>query len=106
MRRVVDRAAVAVGDAVTLTVTAKGVGNVRNLRLPELPGARRLEALRAQGQRRRRAGGGDVGDPAIEWLLRPERPGTMTIPALTLATFDPVAKQLQGAAHGPDPSSS
>ena len=32
------------------------------------------------------------GTKRLEWLLRPERPGTTTIPALTLATFDPVAK--------------
>ena len=33
----VDRAAVAVGDAVTLTVTVRGIGNVRNVVLPALP---------------------------------------------------------------------
>src|SRR5205823_3063295 len=33
----VDRAAVAIGDAVTLTVTVRGVGNLRNVVLPTLP---------------------------------------------------------------------
>jgi hypothetical protein len=33
----VDRAAVAVGDAVTLTLTVRGSGNVRNVVLPSLP---------------------------------------------------------------------
>ena len=33
----VDRAAVAVGDAVTLTMTVRGTGNLRNVVLPALP---------------------------------------------------------------------
>src|SRR4030095_6320189 len=33
----VDRAAVAVGDAVTLTMTVRGTGNLRNVVMPALP---------------------------------------------------------------------
>ena len=33
------------------------------------------------------------GSKTIEWLIRPERPGKTTMPALTLASFDPAAKR-------------
>ena len=48
----VDRAAVAVGDAVTLTVTVRGVGNVRNVRAAGAADAAGLEELRAEDRRR------------------------------------------------------
>lgn len=89
----VDRALVAVGDAVTLTVTAKGIGNVRNLRLPELPVLDGWKRYEPKANVVVEPGEETSGTSSIEWLLRPERPGTMTLPSLTLATFDPTAKQ-------------
>jgi hypothetical protein len=89
----VDRAQVAVGDAVTLTVTAKGIGNVRNLRMPELPALDGWKRYEPKASVDVQPGDETAGSSSIEWLLRPERPGTATIPALTLATFDPVEKQ-------------
>ena len=32
------------------------------------------------------------GTKTVEWLIRPERPGKTTIPALTFASFDPATK--------------
>ena len=87
----VDRTAVAVGEAVTLTLTVRGIGNVRNV--ARRPCRRcRLEGLRAQENvvldARGRAGAQDA-----EVLMLPEQPGKTTIPALELATFDPAAKR-------------
>jgi hypothetical protein len=89
----VDRTQVAVGDAVTLTLTAKGIGNVRNLRLPELPALDGWKRYEPKANVEVQPGEETTGTSSIEWLLRPERPGAATIPAITLATFDPVAKQ-------------
>jgi hypothetical protein len=97
----VDRTRVAVGDAVTLTVTAKGIGNVRNLRLPELPELPGWKRYEPKTNVTVEPGEETSGTSSIEWLLRPEQPGTTTIPALTLETFDPVGKQYKAIATVP-----
>lgn len=84
----VDRQNVRTGDAITLTATVRGEGNVRDVRL-ELPAIDGLQVLqprvddevvhpsdRVGGQRR------------FEWLVVPQRAGTFEIPALTLTAFD------------------
>lgn len=84
----VDRQNVRTGDAITLTATVRGEGNVRDVRL-ELPPIDGLQVLqprvddeivhpsdRVGGQRR------------FEWLVVPQRAGTFEIPSLTLTAFD------------------
>jgi hypothetical protein len=91
----VDRAAVSVGDAVTLKVAVKGTGNVRNVRpptLPPLPGWKSYEPktdVAVDGTAT------ITGTKTIEWLMRPERPGKTTVPALALETFDPAARRYE-----------
>lgn len=84
-----DRPSVRTGDAVTLTATVRGTGNVRDVRLtaPTLPGLEILQprvedeivhpADRVGGTRR------------FEWLVVPQTPGTHTIPPFELHLFDP-----------------
>lgn len=87
----VDRPSVRTGDAVTLTATLRGEGNVRDVRL-ELPAIDGLQTLqprvddeivhpndRVGGQRR------------FEWLVVPQRAGTFEIPAFTITAFDPAS---------------
>ena len=53
-----------------------------------------LEGVRAEDERRRSSPVATVqGSKTTEWLIRPERPGKTTIPALTFASFDPAAKR-------------
>jgi hypothetical protein len=89
----VDRAAVAVGDAVTLTMTVRGTGNLRNVVLPALPTLPGWKGYEPKTTVALEPGATVQGSKTLEWLIRPERPGKATIPALTLASFDPAAKR-------------
>jgi hypothetical protein len=91
----VDRAAVAVGDAVTLTVTVRGVGNLRNVVVPTVPA---LPGWKSYEPKTNVAIDPSVvmtGTKTVEWLMRPEQPGKTTIPALTFAAFDPAGKRYE-----------
>lgn len=86
-----DRNQAATGDAVTLTATVQGSGNVRTVTLatPVVDGLRFLEpqirdVVEAPGDL---AG----GMRTYEWLVVPERAGTFTLPPVELAVFDPQA---------------
>jgi hypothetical protein len=97
----VDRAAVAVGDAVTLKIVVKGTGNVRNVRPPVLPP---LDGWKSYEPKTDVAvDGGEVisGSKTVEWLLRPERAGTTAVPAFVMETFDPAAKHYRQARSKP-----
>jgi hypothetical protein len=89
----VDRAAVAVGDAVTLTMTARGTGNVRNVVLPALPTLPGWKAYEPKTNVALEPLATVQGSKTTEWLIRPEGPGKTTIPALTFVSFDPAARR-------------
>lgn len=84
-----DRKQVVTGDAVTLTATVRGKGNLRGVKVqdPSVPGLQILQPEvhdlvespddRVQGTR------------SFAWLMVPEAPGSYTIPALSVNTFDP-----------------
>jgi hypothetical protein len=97
----VDRAAVAVGDAVTLTMTVHGIGNVRNVVLPALPTLPGWKVYEPKTNVALDPMATVQGSKTTEWLIRPERPGKATIPALTLASFDPAAKRYVDAQSRP-----
>jgi hypothetical protein len=88
-----DRAAVAVGDAVTLTLTVKGSGNVRNVHLPALPALAGWKSYEPKTTVAVEPGTPVTGTKTVEWLIRPERGGKTIIPAFTLASFDPAGKR-------------
>src|SRR5690606_10841487 len=84
-----DRAQVATGDAVQLTVTARGTGPLHELRLPA-PSASGLRVLQPEIDDRVEAPGDLVGGTRqIRWLLVPEREGTYTLGPFEVPVFDP-----------------
>ena len=89
----VDRAAVAVGDAVTMTVTVRGTGNLRNVVLPSLPELAGWKGYEPKTNLAMEPGAVVQGSKTLEWLIRPEHPGQTTIPPLTFVSFDPAEKR-------------
>ncbi|HVU50124.1 MAG TPA: BatD family protein [Polyangia bacterium] len=88
-----DRTAVAVGEAVTVSIEIKGVGNVRNVRAPGLAAPAGWKAYPPKENVALDEPGGVGGTKTVEVLLLPEGPGAVMLPALELPTFDPVAKR-------------
>lgn len=88
----VDRDKVAVGEAVTLTLTLSGQGNVRKLPVPPLG---KLEGWKVYDPKISvNLESGDVvhGNKTVEYLLLPERAGVTTIPPFSLSFFDPAVQ--------------
>lgn len=87
-----DRTQVATGDAVQLTVTARGTGNIAqvNIPSPSAPGLRVLEPETAHHV----AAPGDIvgGTRTFRWLLIPEREGTTTLGPFEVPVFDPATR--------------
>ena len=96
-----DRTAVSVGDAVTFRVVVKGAGNVRNVQPPALPPLAGWKSYEPKTDVALDGTETITGTKNIEWLLRPERGGKTTIPALALETFDPAARRYQTARSQP-----
>ncbi len=85
----IDRAKVKQGAPFTLTLTISGTGNIRVIdpgAWPELDGLRRydpkIETRMAVGMR-------IGGDRIYQFLIIPERAGTLTIPPHSFSFFDP-----------------
>ena len=97
----VDRAAVTVGDAVTLKVAVKGTGNVRNVLPPPLPPLDGWKSYEPKSEVAVDGAETIAGTKTVEWLMRAERAGKTTIPALVLETFDPAAKRYQSVRSQP-----
>jgi BatD DUF11 like domain len=89
---VVDRAQVKAGEAVTWRVTLRGTGNVRNVKLPKLDSVDGFKVYDPT-VKEQLAPQDDVvrGEKTYTWLLMPERGGSLTLPSLELAYFDPAA---------------
>ena len=88
-----DPQSAVVGQAVTFKLVASGRGNVRNLVLPKLPNVPGLRAFDATATDKSTVEHGQIaGTRTVEQLLVPERSGEFQIPALSLETFDPIAK--------------
>ena len=89
-----DRTTVSVGEAVTVTLEIKGTGNVRNAKAPALPTPDGWKTYPPKENVTFDAQGGAIGGTkTTEVLLLPERAGTVMLPAVELATFDPEAKR-------------
>ena len=96
-----DRAQIAVGEALTLTIDVKGQGNLRNLRAPALP---RLEGWKSYEPKVTvNLDPGDLvsGTKTVEYLLLPDRPGTTMIPSFELAFFDPATRSYETTRSDP-----
>ena len=85
-----DQAQVQTADAITLTVTANGHGNVQNLKLdlPPIKGIRQLQPVIRDNTRFNQSI--FQGERTWKWILIPQKPGTYTIPSLQLPYFDPI----------------
>jgi hypothetical protein len=78
-----------VGDAVTLTITISGQGNLRKLPPPTL---RRLDGWKLYDPKvavNLESADTVNGTKTVEYLLLPERAGTTVLPAFSLPYFDP-----------------
>ncbi len=87
-----DRATIAVGEALTLTIDIAGQGNLRNVRAPALP---RLDGWKTYEPKitvNIDPGETVSGKKTIEYLILPERAGTTMFPSFELAYFDPATK--------------
>jgi hypothetical protein len=96
-----DRATIAVGEALTVTIDIRGQGNVRNVRAPALP---RLDGWKSYEPKVNvNIDPGEIvsGTKTVEYLLLPERPGTTMIPSFELAYFDPAAKSYEVSKSDP-----
>lgn len=93
----VDRQSVRTGDAVTLTATVRGDGNVRDVRLA-LPTIDGLQVLQPRVEDEVVHPGDRVGGfRRFEWLVVPQRPGEFEIPPFSLVTFDPATETVSTA---------
>lgn len=83
-----DRNQVATGDAVTLTATVRGHGQLTTVRLPK-PVVDGLEVFEPQIKDLVESPKDLVGGTRIyEWLVVPQRPGSYQIPAFVVPIFD------------------
>ena len=98
----VDKQKVPAGEGVNLKVTLSGEGNLRSLsELPPLELDRCKVYTPKTREDIRLAGGTLRGSRAWEFILVPLEPGTLRVPALPLAYFDPAAGAYRRLASPP-----
>jgi hypothetical protein len=88
-----DRTTVSVGEAVTVTLEVKGVGNVRNVHVPPLATPAGWKSYPPKETVDLDAPGGIGGTKTVEVLLLPERAGAVMLPSVEMPTFDFEAKK-------------
>lgn len=87
-----DREAVKIGEPITLTMTVKGEGNVRNVVLPTVGEVRGFKSYAPElGADVRIEGDVVLGTRTSKTLLIAKEPGQFTIPALSFVYFDPTS---------------
>ncbi len=89
----IDRNKVAVGEAVTLLVTAVGQGNLRKLALPKLAPLTGWKTYEPKVDVKIENENGIAGTKSVEYLLLPERPGQTVLPQLAFHFFDPTGRR-------------
>jgi hypothetical protein len=96
-----DRTQAAIGDALTLTVIVEGQGNIRTVQLrpPSIPG---VDVLQPELKDLVEAPKDVVGGRReYRFLLVARTPGRISIPPLTLTTFDPRTERYEQRASQP-----
>jgi hypothetical protein len=96
-----DRTRVAVGEAVTVKLVITGAGNLRKLAPPTLSGLDGWRTYDPKMDVKVENTDGISGVKTVEYLLLPQRPGITTIPALSLAYFDPAQRRYAVARTAP-----
>jgi tetratricopeptide (TPR) repeat protein len=91
-----DRTSVKAGDAVTLKIVVRGVGNLSQLKLPPLTGLdASFRVYEPKVSDRLELEGRVSGEKIVEYLLMPTRGGLITIPPIHLDTFNPETARYQ-----------
>lgn len=89
-RATLDRTDAKVGEPVTLTMTARGSGNIRNLVLPQLKDAPGFKVYAPETEANVNARANNVtGSRSSKILMIPKEPGVFVIPGLSWSYFDP-----------------
>ena len=84
-----DRDEVDAGDAVTLRVVARGQGNLRQLKLPEVKSLEGFKVYEPKTSERLDREQRVRGEKMVEYLLMPVTSGRLRIPPLVMDTIDP-----------------
>jgi hypothetical protein len=87
----IDRTSVKAGEALTFRVTVKGIGNVRNVKLPRLDKLDGFKAYEPTTKESLEKGDLVRGEKTYTYLLMPLRGGSLTLPAIEMPYFDPTA---------------
>ncbi len=85
----VDRSVVKAGEAVTWKVTVRGTGNIRNVRLPKLDKLDGFRVYEPTTKETIEPGDEIHGEKVYTYLLLPQKGGTLSVPSMELAYFDP-----------------
>jgi hypothetical protein len=86
---VLDKARVPVGEPVTFKLMISGQGNVRKLVPPEIPTLSGLKSYEPKVTSEVTPGEPITGSKTVEVLWLAQKEGTVTVPSLSLAYFDP-----------------
>ncbi|MFT4577726.1 MAG: hypothetical protein ACI8PD_001079 [Nitrospinales bacterium] len=82
-----------VGDTTTLTITVSGKGNIRGVSFPEPDLNRQFKVYPDQPEFKQSVTANQItGQKVFKFALVPLQSGAVTIPALTIAYFDPEAR--------------
>ncbi len=85
-----DQDSVQANQAVTLTITARGLGNMKTVPEPTLDLPRDFEVYPPEvSESVQRSGAGLRGTKSWKYVLIPRAPGRREIPAVTMSYFDP-----------------
>jgi hypothetical protein len=96
-----DRNQAMAGDALTLTAVVQGEGNIRTVQVapPKLPN---VDVLQPEVKDLVEAPNDLLtGTREYRWLIVPHDPGHLSIPALTLASFDPRSQKYEQVQSAP-----
>lgn len=97
-----DRTALGVGEAATLTLRSTGRGNLQSLRPPDLSLPEGLRHFPPRQETTERLTDGSlVSSQEWSYVLVPQRPGSFELPALTLPFFDPASRTYRSASTRP-----
>lgn len=84
---------VTVGEAVQVTVEVTGIGNIKAVPPPALPAIPGVEMFAPTEEANVQFDGATVrGTKRFQWVMIPDRTGTIEIPAAVFSFFDPVAR--------------
>lgn len=85
-----DKGEVKANEAVTLTLSVQGKGNISAIEAPKVPWPTGIELYESKGKVK--GGKAGIGQKDFEFLLVPRASGRITLPAIEMSFFDPEKK--------------